>query len=66
MLGVPGWPPAHVGDTIRMYHDPEDENEEKTVNFTMNPDFIESTSPWPLSIPSFSLSSRFWLVLVSG
>jgi hypothetical protein len=35
---TPNWP---VGDTIRMYHDPE-EDEEQTVNCTMNADFIES------------------------
>jgi hypothetical protein len=39
----PGWPPAHIGDTIRMYHDPED-NGDETVNFQMNPEFIESPS----------------------
>jgi hypothetical protein len=38
---TPGWPPAHIGDTIRMYQDPE---EDHTVNFTMNPEFIESIS----------------------
>lgn len=42
---TPGWPPAHIGDTIRMYHDPEEgeEQPDQTVNFTMNPEFIEST-----------------------
>ena len=44
----PSWPPGYMGETIRMYHDPEDQ--EETVNFTMNPDFIEST------IPSFKFS----------
>ena len=50
--GTPGWPPANImGDTIRMYHDPEDQDE--TVNFTMNPDFIESTSlPLSCAVPS--------------
>jgi hypothetical protein len=37
---TPGWP-ANVGETIRMYQDDE---EEQTVNFTMNADFIESKS----------------------
>ena len=42
---TPGWPPANMGNTIRMYHDPEDEEEQDptTVDFTMNRDFIEST-----------------------
>jgi hypothetical protein len=40
----PGWPPAYMGETIRMYHDPEDQ--EETVNFAMNPDFIESKTPF--------------------
>jgi hypothetical protein len=40
-MTTPGWPPAHVGSTIRMYHDPEEEDQ--TVNFTMNADFIESS-----------------------
>ena len=39
---TPDWPPAHIGNTIRMYHDPEDQDE--TVNFTMNPEFIESNA----------------------
>ena len=41
-MTTPGWPSAHVGNTIRMYHDPEEEDE--TVNFTMNADFIESST----------------------
>lgn len=40
----PGWPSAFMGETIRMYHDPEDQ--EETVNFAMNPDFIESKTPF--------------------
>jgi hypothetical protein len=42
---TPGWPPANIGNTIRMYHDPEDEEQQDTttVDFTMNRDFIEST-----------------------
>jgi hypothetical protein len=42
---TPGWPPANIGNTIRMYHDPEEEEEiqdSTTVDFTMNRDFIES------------------------
>lgn len=35
---TPGWP-NDVGETIRMYQDDE---EDETVNFTMNADFIES------------------------
>ena len=40
---TPGWewaPTDTIGETIRMYHDPEIPDE--TVNFTMNHDFIES------------------------
>lgn len=40
---TPGWPPAHVDETIRMYQDPVDEDE--TSNFAMNPDFIQSVKP---------------------
>jgi hypothetical protein len=43
-LPTPGWPSAHMGSTIRMYQDPEEEDE--TVNFTMNADFIESRDPF--------------------
>jgi hypothetical protein len=47
MPQTPGWPPAHdMGDTIRMYHDSEPEDEGgQTLNFAMNQDFIESISP---------------------
>jgi hypothetical protein len=41
---TPGWP-SNIGETIRMYHD---EEEEQTVNFTMNADFIESMLFWML------------------
>ncbi len=41
-----GWPstmPMDFPETIRMYNDPEEQDE--TVNFTMNPEFIESMAP---------------------
>ena len=48
---TPGWPPANiVGNTIRMYHDPEDGDEDHDsppLDFTMNRDFIESLPPPP-------------------
>jgi hypothetical protein len=47
MPQTPGWPPAtDMGDTIRMYHDSETEDEgHHTLNFAMNQDFIESRDP---------------------
>jgi hypothetical protein len=58
---TPGWASSYMGDTIRMYHDPGDQDE--TVNFAMNPDFIESKTPFGESvdetcIPLFRLSRR--------
>jgi len=44
-LDTPGWPPAHVTETIRMYHDSDDDQENHIPQFTMNPEFIESMAP---------------------
>jgi len=42
-IDTPGWPPAHVTETIRMYHDSDSEDQEVHIpQFTMNPEFIES------------------------
>jgi hypothetical protein len=35
-----GWP-ENIGDTIRMYHDSDEEHED-VGNFTMNTEFIQS------------------------
>lgn len=42
LYDTPGWPPAHITETIRMYHDSDDEEEKHIPQFTMNPEFIES------------------------
>lgn len=58
---TPGWPstmPMDFPETIRMYSDPEAQDE--TVNFTMNAEFIESIAPrfltlrLPLNLPTLS------------
>jgi hypothetical protein len=42
-VATPGWPPAHITETIRMYHDSDDEDQENHLpQFTMNTEFIES------------------------
>jgi len=57
MPQTPGWPPAtDMGETIRMYHDPEDQ-ENETVDFTMNQEFVESISPLSL-LPARLVSFR--------
>jgi hypothetical protein len=45
---TPGWPstmPMDFPETIRMYNDSEEQDE--TVNFIMNAEFIESMAPDP-------------------
>ena len=39
---TPGWPPVHITETIRMYHDSEDEEQNQIPRFSMNHEFIES------------------------